>query len=72
MIGETGSGKTTLAQHLNGLLWPNNGTIKIDDFFIDGNDAKLQKKKKKGIKKLRSYCGMVFSFQNINFLNQLY
>ena len=43
-------------------LWPNKGTIKIDDFFIDGNDAKLQKKKKKGIKKLRSYCGMVFQF----------
>ncbi len=62
LIGETGSGKTTLAQHLNGLLWPNKGTIKIDDFFIDGNDAKLQKKKKKGIKKLRSYCGMVFQF----------
>ena len=64
LIGETGSGKTTLAQHLNGLLWPNKGTIKIDDFFIDGNDAKLQ-----------NYVGIVvwfFSFQNINFLNQLY
>ena len=50
-VGPSGIGKTTLAQHLNGLLWPNKGTIKIDDFFIDGNDAKLQKKKKKGIKK---------------------
>lgn len=62
LIGETGSGKTTLVQHLNGLLWPNSGTITIDEHFINGNDKKLQKKKKKGIKKLRSHVGLVFQF----------
>lgn len=62
LVGETGSGKSTLVQHLNGLLWPTSGTIAIGDFFIDGNNKKLQKKKKKGIKGLRSYAGLVFQF----------
>lgn len=62
LIGETGSGKSTLVQHLNGLLWPSSGTLKIDEFFIDGDNKKLQKKKKKGIKNLRSHVGLVFQF----------
>lgn len=62
LVGETGSGKSTLVQHLNGLLWPTAGTIRIGEFFIDGNDRKLQKKKKKGIRGLRSYAGLVFQF----------
>jgi len=62
LIGETGSGKSTLVQHLNALLWPSKGTIRIDEHFIDGNNKKLQKKKKKGVKKLRSHVGLVFQF----------
>ena len=31
IIGHTGSGKSTLIQHLNGLLEPNSGTV-----FLDG------------------------------------
>lgn len=62
LVGETGSGKSTLVQHLNGLLWPTSGTLNIGEFFIDGNNRKLQKKKKKGIRELRSYAGLVFQF----------
>ena len=31
LIGHTGSGKTTLAQHMNGLLKPTAGRVMIDD-----------------------------------------
>ena len=34
VIGHTGSGKSTLIQHLNGLLKPDEGHIYIDDVDI--------------------------------------
>ena len=34
LIGHTGSGKSTLIQHLNGLLKPSSGNILINDFDI--------------------------------------
>ena len=40
LIGHTGSGKSTLIQHLNGILKPTSGTV-----FIDGKDVFAQKKK---------------------------
>ena len=57
LIGETGSGKSTLVQHLNGLIYPTKGKITIGDYCIEGGQ-----KKHKGIKKLRQYCGLVFQF----------
>lgn len=35
LIGPTGSGKSTLIQHLNGLLKPSSGTV-----LVDGADRK--------------------------------
>ena len=35
VIGHTGSGKSTLIQHLNGLIKPTSGTIYFDDEDID-------------------------------------
>ena len=57
IIGHTGSGKTTLVQHLNALLIPTNGTLKVCDFIIS-ND----KKKNKNLKNLRKRVGLVFQF----------
>ena len=37
IVGHTGSGKSTLIQHLNGLLLPDQGTIEIDDYKIISN-----------------------------------
>lgn len=54
IIGKTGSGKSTLVQHLNGLLKPTSGTIYFDgeDVFEKGYDRK----------KLRSKVGLVFQY----------
>ena len=34
IIGQTGSGKSTLVEHLNALLIPTSGSLEIDDFLI--------------------------------------
>ena len=57
IVGETGSGKSTLIQHLNGLLIPNEGEIIIDEFKIDSS-----KRKQKNLKALRKHVGVVFQF----------
>ncbi len=54
-IGSTGSGKTTIVQHLNALLTPSKGTIIVDDYTITNRNTK-------NIKKLRKHVGIVFQF----------
>lgn len=56
IIGQTGSGKSTLVQHLNGLLIPSAGTLDICGFHIQ------PLLKIKDIKKLRKEVGLVFQF----------
>ena len=56
LIGHTGSGKSTLIQHINALLLPTQGQICIDDYIIDAN-AKPQ-----NLKSLRRRAGLVFQF----------
>ncbi|HET7578399.1 MAG TPA: energy-coupling factor ABC transporter ATP-binding protein [Bacillales bacterium] len=56
MIGHTGSGKSTLIQHLNGLLKPTAGSITIGDITIRAGE------KKKHLKALRQKVGMVFQY----------
>ncbi|WLR50992.1 energy-coupling factor ABC transporter ATP-binding protein [Bacillus tianshenii] len=56
VIGHTGSGKSTLVQHLNALLKPTKGEIKAGDFQISSN------KKAKELKALRKRVGMVFQY----------
>lgn len=54
IIGHTGSGKSTLIQHFNGLLKPTSGKIYVDgeDFFAD----------KKKLKEVRFKVGLVFQY----------
>ena len=54
LIGHTGSGKSTLIQHLNGLLRPTEGTIIVDGIRIDSNTRNL--------KELRRHVGLVFQY----------
>ena len=54
IIGHTGSGKSTLIQHFNGLLKPTSGKIFIDDEDIW--------EKEKEIRKIRFKVGLVFQY----------
>ena len=54
IIGHTGSGKSTLIQHLNGLLMPHSGTIVINGEDITQKGADL--------KALRQTVGLVFQY----------
>lgn len=54
IIGHTGSGKSTLVQHLNGLLKPTSGNI-----YIDGNDIW---EKPAELRALRARVGLVFQY----------
>lgn len=54
IIGHTGSGKSTLIQHLNGLLKPSSGTISLD-----GTDIWAEPKK---IRSVRFRVGLVFQY----------
>lgn len=56
VIGHTGSGKSTLIQHLNGLLKPTSGEITIGDVTIKANQKKAK------LKALRRRVGMVFQY----------
>jgi len=54
LIGHTGSGKSTLVQHLNGLLKPHSGRV-----LINGNETTV---KGEALKKLRCEVGLVFQY----------
>ena len=54
IIGHTGSGKSTLIQHLNGLLRPTGGEIRLD-----GEDIWA---KPKEIRRVRFQVGLVFQY----------
>lgn len=54
LIGHTGSGKSTLIQHLNGLIKPTKGTVYYDDVDIHSEGYNLRE--------LRSRVGLVFQY----------
>jgi energy-coupling factor transport system ATP-binding protein len=64
ILGHTGSGKSTLIQHFNGLLFPTSGEVSVE---IDDNKYLINSKEKR-IKELRKNVGMVFQFPE----NQLF
>ena len=57
IVGETGSGKSTLVQMLNALLIPDKGQVLVDDFVVSYKNRKNRK-----IRNLRKQVGLVFQF----------
>lgn len=56
LIGHTGSGKSTILQLLNGLLVPNQGSVRVFDTLITSTS------KNKDIRQIRKQVGLVFQF----------
>lgn len=56
LIGHTGSGKSTLIQHINALLLPTSGEVNVEDILITATD------KPSSLKPLRKKAGLVFQF----------
>ncbi len=57
IVGKTGSGKTTLVEHMNGLLLPTSGTVGVFDYVITPKERKNPK-----MNKIRKRIGFVFQF----------
>ncbi len=56
IVGHTGSGKSTLIQHLNGLLKPTEGEVLVDGVNLQDKSAKSRRKE------LRMKVGVVFQY----------
>ena len=54
IIGHTGSGKSTLVQHFNGLLKPTTGTVSIDGLVTT--------ERKIALREIRKKVGLVFQY----------
>lgn len=54
IIGPTGSGKSTLVQHLNGLLRPTRGTVTVDGVDLTNRRASLRE--------VRQKVGLIFQY----------
>lgn len=63
IIGRSGSGKTTMIEMIDALLFPTTGEVKIDNDILS-SDAKI-----KNINKLRRKVGYVFQFPEDQFFN---
>ena len=57
IVGKTGSGKSTLIQHMNALKLPSKGNVEIFDYVITPKQRKNPK-----LKNVRRRVGFVFQF----------
>ena len=66
IIGPTGSGKSTLIQHFNGLLFPTEGEVVVDDIKLTRNNPK----KNIELKRLRKMVGLCFQFPELQLFEE--
>ena len=64
LIGHTGCGKSTLVQHLNGLLKPTAGRVLVDGMDINAKDADRRK--------VRQMVGLVFQYPEHQLFEDVY
>ena len=63
IIGKTGSGKSTLIEHINGLLLPTQGEVSVNNILITNPKSKKEKRElAKKLKVLRQDVAVLFQF----------
>ena len=63
IVGKTGSGKSTLIEHINGLLVPMSGEVIVDDTIITYPKNRREKKElAKNLRKIRKNVAVLFQF----------
>lgn len=63
IVGKTGSGKSTLIEHMNGLLVPNSGEVIVDETIITFPKNKKEKKElAKKLREIRKDVAVLFQF----------
>ncbi len=62
LLGATGAGKSTLMQHLNGLLRPQEGTVRVGAFDLNADDVDL--------KAVRRWVGLAFQMPEVQIFEQ--
>ena len=63
IIGKTGSGKSTLIEHINGLLLPTHGEVLVNNVLITNPKSKKEKRElAKNLKVLRQDVAVLFQF----------
>lgn len=63
IIGKTGSGKSTLIEHINGLLLPTRGEVLVNNVLINNPKSKKEKRElAKKLKVLRQDVAVLFQF----------
>ena len=65
IVGKTGSGKSTLVQHMNALILPTSGEV-----TVFGNAITAKKKKKLKFNNIRKHVGYVFQFPEYQLFEQ--
>jgi len=62
LLGATGSGKSTLMQHLNGLLRPHEGTVRVGEYVLDDPQT--------DVRAVRRMVGLVFQLPEAQIFEQ--
>ena len=70
IVGHTGSGKSTLVEHFNGLLFPTSGEVHIDDYISNNKKRKNKNKNDQNRQRTQNSAVILHYTPSILFLKQ--